>query len=317
MSTLSVIISTKNNAKIIERALQSVSFADEIVVIDIESEDKTVEIARQYTDKIYQHADQGYIEPVRNFSLEKASGDWVLVLDADEEVSSGLKKAIKGIIEAADQAELPDCYYLPRKNIIFQHWLQTSGWWPDYQLRFFRNGYVEWSERIHSVPITRGEVKEFPAQEKFALIHHNYQRVEQFIERLNRYTNIQAREQAVDEFSAEEVSQTIIKAFKDEFFRRFFLERGYQELPHGLAASLLQAFSEAVVPLKVWQKHNFQSVPETELSDEETKNEQSQAVWTELVKFKKELAYWLATVKVEEKRGLSKLYWRLRRRFCC
>lgn len=316
MSTLSVIISTKNSAGIVERALQAVSFADEIVVVDMESEDETVEIARRYTDQVYQHPDHGYVEPVRNYSLEKASGDWVLVIDADEEVSPGLKKAIQGIIEASDQAELPDCYYLPRKNIIFQHWLQASGWWPDYQLRFFRNGYVEWSEKIHSVPITRGEVKEFPAQEKFALIHHNYQKVEQFIERLNRYTSIQAKEKA-DEALSEEVSQTVIRAFKDEFFRRFFLERGYKELPHGLAVSLMQAFSEAVVPLKIWQKQNFKSSNQGLAAGEEIKAEQLQAVWQELAKFKKELAYWLAAAKVEESRGLKKLYWRFRRRWRC
>ncbi len=314
MPDLSVIISTKNSADIVERALASVEFADEVVVVDMESEDETVEIAKRYTDQVFTHPDHGYVEPARNFSLEKARGDWILILDADEEVSPGLKKAIKGIIEAPDQADLPDCFYLPRKNIIFQRWIKVSGWWPDYQLRLFRNGYVEWSEKIHSIPITRGEVKEFPAQEKFAIIHHNYQRVEQYLARLNRYTNIQANEK-VEADSSAEINQEIIRAFKDEFFRRFFSEHGYQQLPHGLAVSLLQAFSEAVVPLKVWQKNHFSSNDQGVKHDSQSRA--LEATLAELSQFKRELAYWLAAAKVEHSRGLKKLYWRVRRRLRC
>lgn len=309
MSSLSVIISTKDHAKIVERALKSVEFADEIIVVDMFSEDETLEIVKKYTDQIYQHQDYGYVEPVRNFSLDKASGDWILILDADEEVSPGLRKALKSIAEAEDQADLPDCFYLPRKNIIFGHWLQSSGWWPDYQLRFFRQGYVEWSEQIHSVPITRGEVKEFPPQEKFALIHHNYQAIDQFIKRLNRYTSIQAKER--DEESLKLPAQQTVKVFKDEFFRRFFMEKGFSDLPHGLAVSFLQAVSEAVAVLKLWEKQDF---ARSQDENDQLAIERTQAVLKELTNFKRELAYWLADTQFNQASGLTKLYWRLRRK---
>lgn len=312
MPTLSVIISTKNHASIVERALKSVEFADEIVVIDLHSQDETVKIAQKYTDKIYQHQDFGYIEPVRNFSLEKASGDWVLILDADEEVSPGLKKAIQAVVTAENQAELPDCFYLPRKNIIFDSWLQSSGWWPDLQLRFFRQDHVQWSDKIHSIPITKGEVKEFPAQEKLALIHHNYQRIDQCIERLNRYTKIQAQEkiETGQEMSAELAAAETLSAFKDEFFRRFFLEAGLDDGPHGFSLSFLQAVSEAVLPLKLWEQAGF-----PKLDDEDQLAQHRTKLLKEFAQFKKELNYWLADAHCKQSWGLKKLYWRIRRKW--
>lgn len=298
--SLSVIISTKNHAQIIERALKSVSFADEIIVVDMFSQDDTVEIAKKYTKKVFQHKDLGYVEPVRNFSIGKTTGDWILIIDADEEVSPGLKKAISSIVKAKDQTVLPDCFYLPRKNIIFEKWIEKSGWWPDYQLRFFRQGHVEWSDQIHSVPITKGEVKEFPAQEKFALLHHNYQSITQFIDRLNRYTTIQSKEKK-DEKTVS--SQDVLKEFSSSFLQRLFAKKGIEEGLHGVSLSILQSTADAVVKMKNWENQGFSQSSKDEINSLQLMNQ-----------FKKELAYWIANAQINRSKGIKKIMWRLRRK---
>lgn len=298
--SLSVIISTKNNAAIVERALKSVEFADEIIVVDMYSDDNTLEIVKKYTDKVFAHKDFGYVEPVRNFSIEKTTSDWVLIIDADEEVSPGLRKALKSIVRAKNQVELPDCFYLPRKNIIFDKWIKRTGWWPDYQLRFFRKDHVQWSDKIHSVPTTKGEVREFPAKEKFALIHHNYQSVSQFIERLNRYSTIQAEEQE-DHKSLN--SQDILDEFGSSFLQRLFAQKGIQEGTHGISLSILQSTADAVAKMKVWESQGFPQM-----------NKDSIATLKYLSQFKKELAYWIADSQVNHSHGSKKLLWRLRRK---
>ncbi|MBU0578848.1 glycosyltransferase family 2 protein [Patescibacteria group bacterium] len=298
--SLSAIVSTKNHAEIVERALKSVKFADEIVVVDMYSDDNTVEIAKKYTDKIFQHKDFGYIEPVRNFSIKKTTGDWILIIDADEEVSPGLSKALASIARAKNQAELPDCFYLPRKNIIFNKWIQKTGWWPDYQLRFFRKDHVEWSDQIHSVPITRGEVKEFPAKQEYSLIHHNYQSISQFIKRLDRYSAIQAEEKKDHQLFC---SQDILDEFSSSLLRRLFAQKGIEEGIHGVSLSILQSVSDAVVKMKIWESQDFPQM-----------NKDNTYVLKHLSQFKKELAYWIANSQVSHSKGLKKLSWRLRRK---
>jgi glycosyltransferase involved in cell wall biosynthesis len=300
---LSVVINTKNVAKTLERTLKSVEFADEIVVVDMHSTDDTVEIAKKYTDKVFEFEDRGYVEPARNFAIQQATQDWILIVDADEEVSAKLRQAVKAIISAKEGTSLPDCFYLPRKNIIFGSWIRKTGWWPDYVMRFFRKGAVEWSDELHAVPITRGVVKELPANEDLALIHHNYQSVDQFVSRLNRYTSIQAKELIHDHKQGELDPAHVVRQFSDEFFRRFFAQQGIDEGMHGTGLSFLQTFSEVVRTLKVWELQGF---PEMAVNPEET--------MTSLKQFRRELNYWIADWHVQHAKGISALVWRIRRK---
>lgn len=304
---LSVVINTKNAATTLENTLKSVKFADEIVIVDMKSDDETVDIAGKYTDKIFAHKDVGYVEPARNFAIKKATGDWILIVDADEEVPQELKKAIKGIIAASKAGEATaDCYYIPRKNLIFGKAIEKTGWWPDYVLRLFKKGYVSWSDEIHSVPITRGEVKELPEVSEIALVHHNYQHVEQYLDRLNRYTTIQSEELITDlEKDQEEIDGPFItQKFYSEFLSRFFAHRGVNDGTHGLALSLLQGLSEATVAIKAWERSGFP----------ESNREQEEKTVQELSQFGRELAYWIASWHVDNSTGLERIYWKIRRR---
>src|SRR5262245_10992026 len=122
---LSVVINTKNSAETLRRALQSVAFADELIVVEMESTDETLSIAREFNARTFQHQDVGYVEPARNFALDQAKQDWILVLDDDEEVSSGLHQQVESVVNGSvTKALKADVYWLPRQNIVFNRWVK-------------------------------------------------------------------------------------------------------------------------------------------------------------------------------------------------
>ncbi|SRR5258708_5807906 len=306
---LSVVINTKNMAGTLGNALESVKdFADEVVVVDMSSTDDTVKIAKKYGAKIFPYEkDFGFADPARNFALSKATGSWVFVLDADEELSPGLKKLIQQII-AGDVNEqlLADCYFIPRRNEIFGKWLSNTGWWPDYQLRFFKKGMANWTEKVHTAPITKGKVAYLPAEMDLALLHHNYQSVSQFLERLNRYTDLESLEQYAShkpetQFSADSITES----FRSEFFRRFFVQKGFEDGIQGLSLSFLQAIYQMVAVLKQWEQEGFP----------ESGKEHSEQNVAALQKFQQELGYWMADWRVRHTSGPMKVFWQLRRKF--
>jgi glycosyltransferase involved in cell wall biosynthesis len=244
---ISAIINTYNEAKNIERCLTSLSWVDEIILVDMGSTDGTRQIAARYKALIYDFDYTGFVEPARNFAISKAQGDWILVMDADEEVTSGLAnilqdEAVNGTFEF---------YRLPRKNIIFGKWLKHAGWWPDYQIRFFKKDTITWPEKIHSIPQTRGHGRDLEPTEENAIVHYNYQSIEDFVSRLNRYTTVQAQDLIAEHKLVNH--STLIQAPLREFLIRYFSQEGYKDGFHGLAACLLQAASELVLYLKVWE----------------------------------------------------------------
>ncbi|MBI2268182.1 MAG: glycosyltransferase family 2 protein [Candidatus Blackburnbacteria bacterium] len=266
MAKISVVINTRNEENNLPRALASVrKLADEIVVVDMESSDKTVEIAKEEGARVWNHPQLGYVEPARNFAIGKAVGDWILILDADEEIGPTLIKKLREIVSKKKSA---DFYRLPRKNLIFGKWIRHARWWPDYNIRFFKRGVVSWSEIIHSVPETHVEGMDLLAQEKFAIIHHNYTTVSQYLERMMRYTDIQAKFQVKDGYVF--AWQDLIKRPASEFISRFFAGGGYKDGTHGLVLGILQAFSEAVVCVRVWEIQKFRDMP---IKDEDLNKE--------------------------------------------
>lgn len=286
--TLSAVINTKNSEAFLETALESVSFVDEIIVVDMHSSDATQKIAKKFTNTIFLFDDVGYVEPARNFAISKATSDWILILDADEEVPKGLQEKITQLLV---QPEF-DAYYIPRSNEVFGYEMRMTGWWPDHQLRLFKRGVVTWSDEIHSVPSIHGTSEYLPALPELALKHHNYQNVSQFVDRMNRYTNIEA------ERSSAAVTDTtmLITQFKDELFRRLFYFNGIKEGMHGVGLSFLQAMYQMLIVLKIWEKHAF---PQKTATDAQTLRA--------LTIFQRELAYWILSYEVESRTGLGRL----------
>jgi (heptosyl)LPS beta-1,4-glucosyltransferase len=254
VGSISVIVNTLNEEQNLGKALDSVkNIADEIIVVDMHSSDSTVEIAKKYKAEVFLHKNIGYVEPARNYAISKARKNWILILDADEEITPKLAKRLKEISEDSKA----DYYRIPRKNIIFGKWIKYSRWWPDYNIRFFRKNSVSWNNEIHSVPLTQGVGADLEAKEDLAIIHYNYSSIEQYLERMNRYTTIQS------DFLTKQGYRFIWKDLIDkpmqEFMGRYFSGEGYKDGLHGLALGMLQAFSELVLYIKVWQKEKFQN----------------------------------------------------------
>jgi len=252
MTKISAIINTWNEEENIKRCLESARrIASEIIVVDMHSKDRTAAIAKKLGAKVFFYKYLSYVEPARNFAISKATGDWILILDADEEISGDLAKILQ---ELTPHKEI-NFYRLPRKNIIFGKWIKHSRWWPDYNIRFFKKGSVRWSEKIHSVPLTRGDGRDLEAKEINAITHYHYRSISQYLERLDRYTIIQAKD--LIESGYKFSWQDMLKKPMGEFLSRFFVGESYKDGLHGLALALLQAFSELVKYLKVWESEKF------------------------------------------------------------
>ncbi len=296
---LSVIINTKNAVNTLERAISSVLFADEIVVVDMQSTDGTVEHARKLGATVFTHKDVGYVEPARQFAIEKALHDWVLVLDADEVIPKKLADVLQNIISKPSDGEIV-AYALPRKNRIFGEWILFAGWWPDYQIRLFRRGKVQWSEEIHSVPTIMGKTSELPANANVAIEHYNYETVSEFLQRLDRYTTIQATSDGIKQSGVTDAS--VVSVFRSEFLSRLFAQGGISGGTHGMSLVFLQSFSEVIRHVKQWELSGFTPKKETPEN------------LVAIQRFQSELAYWIADRQVRQSSGLSKLWWKLRRK---
>lgn len=255
MAKISVVINTLNEEANIAKALSSVkTFANEIILCDMDSDDRTVEIAKEFGVKIYTHKRVDYVEPARNYAISQATNEWILVLDADERIPKTLSSTLKQIVKNPKA----DYYRLPRKNIVFGKWLKHSRWWPDYNIRFFKKGSVSWNEVIHSVPVTFGVGKDLPDIVENAITHFHYVSVDQYLTRMNRYTSIQAKNKRREGYVF--TWMDLVQKPAGEFFSRYYFGEGYKDGLHGLALALLQSFSELVLYLKLWQSEKFTKV---------------------------------------------------------
>ncbi len=296
---LSVVIVAWNEEKNLPRAVSSVrKVADEIVVVvDEASSDETLNVAKKLKAKVFTHPHTGIVEPMRNFSISKAAGDWILLLDADEEITSELTTYIKKVM-ASNKA---DYFRIPRKNLIFGEWIKSEHWWPDYVYRLFRKGHITWEDAVHSIPFTKGRGEDVPAKEDLAIVHHNYDSISQFIDRQNRYTDYQLQT-LIDQGYSFAWSDVLTKPMA-EFLRQYFARRGYTQGLHGLALAILLAFSEATLYLKLWPHSGFIPVQiKLDQVTEVTRDIQSQQKW------------WTYQAKIDASPWPFKMWWQLVRK---
>ncbi len=297
---ISAVTNVRNESANIYDCLDSIKFADEIIVVDMESSDNTKEIAKEFTDKIYDHPAVGYVEPARNFALKKAVGDWILLVDADERIPKTLAQKL---IDIANKNEV-DFVRIPRKNNIFGQWIQHSLWWPDHNIRFFKKGAVEWQDEIHSIPITYGNGINLPADPDFAITHFHYRNIDEYIERSLRYSRQQAKELVSSGYKFDP-KDLIVKPIS-EFISRFFAGEGYKDGLHGLILGFLQGFSIFLIYLRIWQ----------DLDHEPQSGAKMLPIWKTAFKEKaKELRYWLLTVNLHsEKSKVKKIFYKIARK---
>ncbi|MBI1728000.1 MAG: glycosyltransferase family 2 protein [Candidatus Rokubacteria bacterium] len=187
MNRLSVTIIGWNEEERLRACLESAAWADEIIVIDAESTDKTVQVAREFTDKIWVRPWAGFAAQ-KNFALEQATGEWVLSLDADERVTTELRARIGRIVRANGPA---DGYSIPRKNVFWGAWVRHGGLYPDYQLRLFRRNAGRFVDSaVHESVVVEGSVEALVEP----MLHHSYRGLDDFVARSNRYSTLAAQE---------------------------------------------------------------------------------------------------------------------------
>ena len=187
MNRVSVTIIAWNEEDRLKACLESVGWADEIIVIDAESTDKTVQVAREFTDKIWVRPWPGFAAQ-KNFALELAEGEWILSLDADERVTPALRSRIDAIVRADGPA---DGYAIPRRNLFWGAWVRHGGLYPDYQPRLFRRGAGRFVDSaVHESVMVAGRVEKVAEP----LLHHSYRGLDDFVTRSNRYSTLAAAE---------------------------------------------------------------------------------------------------------------------------
>lgn len=182
---ISVVLITRNEEQNIARALESVRWADELIVVDACSTDCTAEIARAHGAIVLVRPWPGFAEQ-RNWALQQTSGDWILPLDADEVVDPELGDEIRRVVESSGDI---NGYWIARRNIVFGRWLRRGGMWPDYKLRLFRRGTGQFQNRpVHEGLDVRGKTERL----KHSFAHYTYPTIEGYIDTMNRYSSLGA-----------------------------------------------------------------------------------------------------------------------------
>jgi len=218
--TLSVIVIAKDEEASIARTLESVAFADEVVVVDSGSTDRTVAIARELGAKVTMTADWPGFGPQKNRALDLAHGDWVLSLDADEWLTAESAEEIRRVVSAND-AEVV-AYRMPRRSSFCGRFLRHSGWWPDYVLRLFRRGRARFSDDVvHERVIADGKIETL----SLPIMHETFVDLEDLVDKMNRYSTHGAQ-QLQREGKSSSLVEAIARALW-AFFRTYVLRAGF------------------------------------------------------------------------------------------
>jgi glycosyltransferase involved in cell wall biosynthesis len=294
---ISVVISAFNEEKSIARCLSSVSFANECIVIDNQSSDKTASVAKSLGAKVYSKANLLMLNINKNYGFSKASGDWILNLDADEEIPVALAKEIIEIIRK-NPKEVG--FWIKRKNFSFGKWIRYGLWCPDRQIRLFRRNKGQFPcLHIHEYIKVDGEVGEL----REPYVHYNYETIHQYLMKIDRASSSEAIFLKDTQYQLSWYDA--IRFPVSDFLKIYFAQQGYKDGLHGLVLALFQAFYSFSVFAKLWEMEGF--------TDREIKP--GYAV-KELEKNGKEMKFWLLSTKISEtKNVILKMYWTMKRRW--
>lgn len=246
---LSVLIPSYNSENYIRGALESTKWADEVIVYDSDSRDKTLDIVREYGAKVIQHEYHNSADE-KNWAIKKCSHEWVLIVDTDEVLEAGLQKEIQ---EKLRQEEIPENgFRIPRKNFIYRKWVRQGGIYPDYQLRLFRRETGRYETRfVHAHLLIQGGVGVL----KQHLLHEGFKNMAVWINKLERYSNYEAEEltRQGKKFQLRRVTLYPLLVF----VRNYFIRLGFLEGPRGLMLAGLDAIYYFMMYAKLYEWENI------------------------------------------------------------
>lgn len=252
MSKLSCVIITYNESRNIRRCLESVSWADEIIVVDSFSTDDTKKIASEFTSRIFDLKWEGF-GPTKEYAVKQATGDWILSLDADKQVSEKLKKEIQKIVQSGDPL---DGYFVPRRSNFLGRWMKHGGWYPDFVLRLFRKNKGDFTSRlVHEEVLVKGKT----GQLKNDLLHYTDPDYDHYLEKLNRYTSMDALLHHQEGKAGSSINLLIRPAAA--FFKAYLFKRGFLDSLPGLILAVSSAFHVFAKYVKLWHLGRSENEP--------------------------------------------------------
>lgn len=229
---LSVTVITFNEEKNLRLCLESLAFADEIVVVDSGSSDRTVEIARSFTDHVFEEPWHGYARQ-KNLAQEKARGPWILNVDADERVTPALREEIRSLLA---RGPIEAGFRIPRKNYFRGRWIRHGGWYPNYMLRLYRKESGAFAPReVHEQVVVQGKVGTLQSP----LEHFTYDSISDYLKRMEVYSELSAL-QYVREGKKVSWGEILFRSFFT-FFRMWILQAGFLDKADGLVLAVLYA----------------------------------------------------------------------------
>ncbi len=249
VSTIAAVIITKDEEHNIADCLESVRWADELVVVDAESRDRTVELATRYTPRVFVRPWAGY-GPQKNFAIDQAGAEWILVVDADERVTDGLRREIQALLAAGPPADAGG-YEIPRRNFFYGKWIQGGGLFPDYQMRLFRKTAGRYDDvRLHeNFTLTGGRLR---LREPFD--HYSMPTVNHHIRKMMRYTTLGAEEKLK---RTSHISGWVIATHHlGTMLKTLFVRGGYRDGVHGLVVAMFAGLHTFVKYAKAWERVN-------------------------------------------------------------
>jgi len=241
---ISVVVIAKNEMSNIKECLESVNWADEIIVVDDNSQDQTVEIAQNYTDRIFQKKME--VEGRhRNWAYAQARNSWVLSLDADERVTPELKEEIEQAL--ADPGETKG-FAIPRRNYIGNYWVRYGGWYPSAQLKLFKKEDFRWEEvEVHPRAFLKGPSRKLKAD----IIHYSYKDFEDFLNKINKQTTLEATKWVKDKRPMG--LGRALRRTADRFLRTFLRKKAYKDGFVGFVVSVMGGFYQILSYAKYWE----------------------------------------------------------------
>jgi glycosyltransferase involved in cell wall biosynthesis len=253
MATLTVITLTLNEEHNISACLDSARWADEVIVVDSGSRDRTVEIARTFTERVFTISWEGY-GAARNYALRQATGDWILWLDADERVTPALAEEVKSLIQA-DAREV-DGYAIARRAYFLGRWIRHSGWYPGRVVRLFRRGTARFSEtRVHEQLQIDGMV----APTEHDLLHFTDPDLHHYLAKFNRYTSLAADDMVAA--GRKFTMRDLLLRPPFQFVKMYLLRGGWRDGIEGFILAVLSSAYVFTKYAKLWERCRGSAAP--------------------------------------------------------
>ncbi len=260
MSNITTVIVALGEPKHLFDSIKSVqTLSAEIVIVDIGLSTSAREKLKKIEKvRVVEHEPVSFVELIREKTKQYAKTDYILFLDPDEIIPETLATQI------LENYEKYDYIMMPRMNMILGKWMEHSRWWPDYQTRVFKKKAVAWPIVIHEQPKTSGNEYKLPPEKENAILHHNYESLDEYLEKMIRYAKSDAKSRE---------TYSLKSALSDgtrEFISRYFAGDGYKDGMHGFALSFLQLMYYGLVYFYHWEQNKYiaedKDIPQTSQS---------------------------------------------------